>query len=306
MVPINLNLDTLRTLVVAYDLGGFGQAAEQLGRTPSAISLQMKRLQEDVGTPLFRKDGRTSALTETGEIVLRYARRMIELNDDLLSTVQGAALAGQIRIGMPQDFAETVLPEALSLFANLYPLVQIEVRIDGNAALAEAVEKEQLDVALVIGHAERPAAQRIGELELTWIAGERFSRHTDHQLPLVLLGPQCIFRKTALASLDDGEIPYRIALVSPSLAGLWAAANAGLGITVRANSGLPKTLVSDPTMFGLPPLGTIPLTIHQKRDKNGDAIERFAAILKTLAGKVIQHAGAVQAGAPTSSAVRLE
>lgn len=278
----NLNLDTLRTLVEAYDLGGFGQAAERLGRTPSAISLQMKRLQEDVGAPLFRKDGRTFALTEIGEIVLSYGRRILELNDELLHTVQGASLAGQVRIGLPQDFAETILPQALAQFARLYPLVQIEVKIDGNAALAEAVEKGQLDVALIIGHADRPMAQKVGELKMVWIAGENFSRRDDQDLPLVLLGPQCIFRRTAVEALNQAGIGWRIALVSPSLAGLWAAATAGLGITVRSNFGLPKTLTAGTTLFGLPELPSIPVSLHLKDKEGHGATERFAEILRDL------------------------
>jgi DNA-binding transcriptional LysR family regulator len=87
----NLDLDTVRTLVVANDLGGYGQAAERLGRTPSAISLQMKRLQEDIGSPLFKKHGRGLALTEAGELTLRFGRRLLALNDELLDTIQGAA-----------------------------------------------------------------------------------------------------------------------------------------------------------------------------------------------------------------------
>src|SRR5262245_8368763 len=144
----NLDLDTLRTLVVANDLGGYGEAARRLGRTPSAISLQMKRLQNEIGATLFRKDGRGVALTEAGEIVLRYGRRLLDLNDELLDTVRGASLKGSMRLGFSQDFAETILPAVLSQFTKHYPLVLMEVRIEGNAALVEAIEKGQLDIAL--------------------------------------------------------------------------------------------------------------------------------------------------------------
>jgi Bacterial regulatory helix-turn-helix protein, lysR family len=105
MLLRNLDLDVLRTLVTTHDVGGFAQATARLGRTPSAISLQMKRLQEELGTPLFRKHGRTLKLTEAGETALGYARRMLALNDELLETMQGATLAGTVRIGAPQDFA---------------------------------------------------------------------------------------------------------------------------------------------------------------------------------------------------------
>src|SRR5215469_17466176 len=117
---MNLDLDTLRAFALAHDLGGLAQAAERLGRTPSAISLQMKRLQDDLGVPLFRKRGRGLALTEAGEVTLTYARRILALNDELLDTMQGAKLAGHLRIGCPQDFAP-VLPSVLSQFASFYP-----------------------------------------------------------------------------------------------------------------------------------------------------------------------------------------
>ena len=106
-----LDLETLRALTMAIDRGGQGQAASELGRTPSAISLQMKRLQQDIGAPLFRKDGRGLSLTEAGEIAVSYARRMLALNDELLNRVRGASLTGSVRLGCSQDFAETVLPK---------------------------------------------------------------------------------------------------------------------------------------------------------------------------------------------------
>src|SRR6201995_1937421 len=105
MLLLNLDLDTLRTLVTTHDLGGLAQAADRLGRTPSAISLQMKRLQDELGVPLFRKRGRGLSLTEAGEVALAYARRILALNDELLDTMQGTNLAGHIRVGSPQDFA---------------------------------------------------------------------------------------------------------------------------------------------------------------------------------------------------------
>jgi DNA-binding transcriptional LysR family regulator len=282
MVLANLDLNTLRTLVVAYDLGGYGQAAERLGRTPSAVSLQMKRLQQDVGATLFRKNGRTLALTEAGEIVLRYGRRMLDLNDELLDTVRGAALAGEVKLGFSQDFADTVLPQALSRFTKLYPLVQIEVRIDGNAALVDAVENGQLDLALAIGHARRQTAHLLSEVQLVWIAGHEFSRRKDQILPLVVLGPQCMFRQQMLQALDRAGIAWRIAAVSPSLTGLWATAIAGLGVTVRGSIGLPAALTANATMFDLPAMDSIPITLHKANHEEPGAVERLTGIVSDL------------------------
>lgn len=284
---VNLDLDTLRTLVVANDLGGYGQAATRLGRTPSAISLQMKRLQADVGATIFRKTGRSVALTEAGEIVLRYARRMLALNDEVLDTVRGAALSGHVRIGASQDFVENVLPPALSRFTQLYPLVQLEVRIEGNATLVEAVEKGEIDLALVVGHAHRPTAITLGEIPLVWIAGRGFVRR-EEPLPLVVLGPQCVFRKAAIEQLDAAGHPWRIAAVSPSLTGLWALALAGLGITVRSGLGIPKTLVSGKTLFDLPPLGAFPVTLHAPTGRLSAGVERLRDILREIAARELR------------------
>ncbi len=262
MSRVVLDLDTLRTLVAASDLGGYGQAAQRLGRTPSAVSLQMKRLQDQVGVPLFRKAGRGVDLTPAGEIVLRYGRRLLSLNDELIDTVRGASLSGSVRLGCSQDFAENVLPQVLTRFASLYPLVMIELRIEGNGALADAVEAGELDLALVVGQAGRPRAQTVGTLAIEWIAGEGFTPRGDQPLPLVMLGPQCAFRKAALVALDAAGQAWRLAAVSPSLAGLWASAKGGLGVTARSAANLPAGLVSDPALFGLPVLGAFPITLH--------------------------------------------
>lgn len=277
-VRINLDLDTLRTLSVADDLGSLAQAAEQLGRTPSAISLQMKRLQDDLGAPLFRKRGRGLALTEAGVVVLTYARRILTLHDELLDTMQGANVAGQIRVGCTQDFA-SILPLILLHFSSLYPRMQVELRIEGNAALADAIEKSHLDLAVVIGHEDRAAAQAIGHLDLVWIASSSFAPPRDQPLPIAALGPQCVFRRRAIECLEAKKIPYRIAASSPSLDGLWAALLGGLGITARTALNLPEGLMSASSLCGLPALGQLPVTLQRSTHSDRVAIDRMAAFL---------------------------
>jgi DNA-binding transcriptional LysR family regulator len=274
----NLDLDTLRTLSVAHDLGGLAQAAEQLGRTPSAISLQMKRLQEDLGMSLFRKRGRGLALTEAGEVALAYARRILALNDELLDTMQGASLAGHIRIGCPQDFAP-ILPSVLSQFASFYPRMQVELAVEGNSALADAVENSRIDLAVVIGHETRPTAQTVGQLELVWIGSSDFIPPQGQPLPLAVLGPQCAFRKRVIENLETAKIPFRIAANSPSLEGLWAALLGGLGITARTAFNLREGLVSAESLYKLPPLGSLPVTLHRNSHSNGVAAGRMALLL---------------------------
>ena len=277
-VRTNLDLDTLRTLSVAQELGSLAQAAEQLGRTPSAISLQMKRLQDDLGIVLFRRHGRNLALTEAGVVVLDYARRILTLHDELLDAMQGASIAGNIRLGCTQDFAP-ILPSVLSQFSLLYPRMQIELRIEGNAALADAVEASQIDLAVVIGQEGRAAAQTVGHLDLVWIAASSFAPPQDQPLPLAALGPQCIFRKRVIEHLDERQIPYRIAANSPSLDGLWASLLGGLGVTARTALNLPAGLISSGSLYGLPELGQLPVTLQRSAHSDSKAIDRIAELL---------------------------
>lgn len=274
----NLDLDTLRTLSVAQELGSLAQAAEQLGRTPSAISLQMKRLQDDLGIVLFRKHGRNLALTEAGVVVLDYARRILALNDELLDTMQGTSIAGNISLGCTQDFA-SILPSVLSQFSLLYPRMQIELRIEGNAALADAVEASQIDLAVVIGHEGRAAAQTIGHLDLVWIAASSFAPPQNQPLPLAALGPRCIFRRRVIEHLDERKIPYRIASNSPSLDGLWASLLGGLGVTARTVLNLPDGLIASGSLYGLPELGQLPVTLQRSAHSDSKATDRMAALL---------------------------
>jgi DNA-binding transcriptional LysR family regulator len=277
-VRINLDLDTLRTFSVARELGNLGRAAEQLGRTPSAVSLQMKRLQDDLGVPLFRKHGRGLTLTEAGIVALDYARRILALHDELLDTMQGTKVAGNIRVGCTQDFA-AILPSVLSHFSSLYPRMQVELRIEGNGVLADAIEVSQIDLAVIIGHESRTTAQTIGQLDLVWIASSSFALPQGQPLPLATLGPQCAFRKGVVEQLESKKVPYRIAATSPSLDGLWAALLGNLGITVRTALNLPEGLVSSNSLFNLPHLGQLPVTLHRNAHSDNMAIDRMASLL---------------------------
>lgn len=280
------DLDALRALTLAHQLGGYGNAAEKLGRTPSAVSLQMKRLQASIGVPLFRKEGRAVVLTEAGEITLHFAQRLLALSDEMLDTVRGAAATGSVRIGVSQDFADIVLPAVLAQFVRLYPLVLVELRIEGNAALVAALEKSELDLALVIGHPKR-GASALGEIDLVWIADPHFREHAERPLSLVMFGPQCAFRQEAIKKLDEIGRGWRIAAVSPSLAGLWAAASAGLGITARSRLGIPTHLASDEQLLDLPRLDPFPVTLHTRSKVRNECVARLRDMVSNAAVEAI-------------------
>lgn len=291
MNPTNLDLDTLRTLATAHDLGGFAQAAHRLGRTPAAISLQMKRLQSELGVPLFRKNGRGLSLTEYGETTLIYGRRILALNDELLETIQGASLEGVLRLGCPQDFA-AILPGVLSQFSAIYPRMRMELRVEGNGALADAIEKNQLDIALIIGHADRARSKTIGKVHLVWIASETFVPPAGEPLPIAVLGPQCAFRKCMIERLEQIGMTHRIAATSPSIDGLWAAVLGGAGITARTRLNLPERASAGESLFSLPDLGSFPITLHRNH-ASGAALDHLSKLL--VEGVTLRMRGAPDA-----------
>lgn len=295
MARLTLDLDVLRTLVAAQALGGFNRAADQIGRTQSAVSQQVRRLEQQLGQALYRKSGRGVALTEAGDVMLAYARKLLELNDEAVAAIRGVAVEGTVRFGLPSDLAETWLSATLGRFKRAHPTVLIEAVVERNAVLLEQLDKGKLDVVLAFGGEQRTDAQRLADLPMRWIgpASQPFSFAADEPLPLVMYGPPCFFRQAGIDALGTAGIPWRTAFTSPSLHGLWAAIDAGLGVTVRTALGLPPSLAVLDERNGLPPVPTIALCLHDARRELTPAAGRLKDILmETLAANL--------AGVPTA------
>ncbi|VEC01511.1 HTH-type transcriptional regulator gltC [Cedecea lapagei] len=254
----NLDLDVLRTFVTGMTLGSFARAAERLGRSTSAISAQLKKLEEQIGKPVVKKSGRGLVLTPTGEIILSYAKRLLELNDAAMAAVADTQLSGHLRVGFQEDFGEGLLTEALGSFSRTHPSVKIEARIARNTELEFALNHSQLDMALLWQTPSTSVENEIGQIPLHWIGiPERIQEYLNNgqPLPLVTFDAPCILRHRAIEALDAAGLPWRIAFTSSSLNGLWAAARAGLGITPRTQVGKPVDLPVIHTLPSLPSLG---------------------------------------------------
>lgn len=277
------DLDALRSFVTGMELGSFAKASERLGRSTSAVSAQLKKLEDQAGTAIFRKAGRGLALTEAGESMLGYARRLIDLNDEAASAVRDVELEGWVRLGLQEDFGETVLPQVLGRFARAHPKVKIEARITRSQELAERVATGSLDLALAWDNgAALPNSTPIADVQLRWVGPIKFdmSDWRGSPLPLVSLEAPCLLRTIATERLDRADRAWRLAFSSPSLAGIWAAVAAGLGLTIRTDIGLPPTVAAlRPEASGLPALPKLGLRLHRK-DAEGDPVtQRLADIL---------------------------
>ncbi len=278
MLLANLDMDILRTLVTAMNHGGFAKAAERLGRSQSAVSLQMRRLEESVGRPLFRRQGRGLALTDAGDVVLGYARRILELNDQALMAARGISVEGTVRFGVPQDFGETWLPGVLAQFARVHPSVTVEVRVDRTNNLMDHIGAGGLDLALLWGNPP-PGATLVKRLPMAWIGLKGYVAERGEELPLALFEAPCVFRRHGIEALERSGRRWRLAVTSPSLAGLWAAASAGLGITVRTRLGLPPQLASLSPSGDLPTLPETALSLYTSEASASPAVARLREIL---------------------------
>jgi len=275
----NLDMDVLRTLAVAMDLGGFGKAAERLGRSQSAVSLQMRKLETRVGRPLFRRQGRSLGLTDAGDVVLGYARRILELNDQAVAAARGIAVGGSVRFGVPQDFGDTWLPGVLARFGRSHPSVLIEARVDRSNKLVERINEGGLDLALMWGNPPLPNTMAIHRLPMVWIGPKGYACAKGETVPLALFESPCVFRQPGVEVLERKQRPWRLAFTSPSLSGLWAAAAAGLGVTVRTALGLPSSLAALGKSSGLPKLPQIALSLYAAEANPPRAVARLREIL---------------------------
>jgi DNA-binding transcriptional LysR family regulator len=233
-----LDLDLVRSVVTIAETGSFTRAAERLLRTQSTISLQVKRLEAQLGRRLFDRTPRSLRLTLDGERLLPEMRALLELHDAILSRNAEDVIEGTIRLGTPEDFATSHLSGVLARFAQSHPRIALEVTCDLTLNLIERFRAGEFDLVLVKREISgETGGVRVWREPLIWVSGDDRWPEGRH-LPLVVSPAPCVYRKRAIESLDRAGKPWRIAYTCGSLAGALAAVKAGLGVAV-----LPKDMV---------------------------------------------------------------
>lgn len=282
-----LEHDVLRTFVAIAESGSFTRAARQVFRTPSAVSMQIKRLEETLGQAVFLREPRHVRLTPEGEALLGYARRLLELNEEAVAQFLSPALNGTVRLGTPDDVGTRVLPAVLSQFSRTHPAVQVDVRVDRSAELIQRIEAGDLDVALVTAGNDGQndaGGQVVYSERLVWAGRDGGTAGQRSPLPLVLADQGCAWRGMALAALDRGGHRYRIAYTSEHCGAQEAAMLADIAI-----GPFPRSLVQPPLRVlddgALPPLGAYQIMLMRagNRSSAADAMadyvtERFRAL----------------------------
>lgn len=228
---MNLDIDLLRTFAAVADCGSFTGAAEVVARTQSAVSLQVKRLEERLGCKVLERTSRTLGLTPEGTTLLAYARRMLELNDESVRRLAEPAVQGTYRLGITEYFVPTELPALLARFAAAYPGVHAEVRMGLSSELHKALRARALDAAIV-RLAPRESPRALWKEPQVWVAGDALVLRREEPVPLVLLPAPCVLREHAIDSMKRKRRPWRLAYTGSSMASVQAAVRAGLGVSI--------------------------------------------------------------------------
>lgn len=250
----NLDLDLLRSFAAVADLGSISAAARKVGRSQSAVSLQMDRLAEALGFPVLERRGRAVIPTPRGGAFLDDARRLLDLNDQVLTLHVHGAFAQPLRLGFVQDVGEQVMQRILSRLSASFPQAPITVRVCSTVTMLDKLRAEDLDLAVGFrAECDLPATLLLRE-PMIWIAARHLRLDRNAPVPLVLFENPCICRSAAISALTGAGRAFRVAFSSPSLPGLMAAVGAGIGVTVRSPRALRPDLavVADLDGTGLP------------------------------------------------------
>ncbi|MDO8959150.1 MAG: LysR substrate-binding domain-containing protein [Rhodocyclaceae bacterium] len=276
----NLDMEALRALVAIADTASFSTAALQLGRTQSAISLQIKRLEAMLGQTLLRRvQGRVDGATAEGRAFISYARQILRLNDEAYSAVAEDTAAGTLRVGLPEELMESVFPAAMSRYQALYPRMRLRLQSDVSANLRQGLDSGELDLIL-FKHCDRsvPAsASSVWQEPLVWMAGEAYAADLPTPVPLALFGENCAFRIAATGALAKAGLAWQLTYSGSSTTGLRHAVRCGLGITALPGSLLiPGMVVVE---AGLPGLPNARIAARHAPGEVHPAADRFVALL---------------------------
>ena len=271
---MDLPTDLLRTFIAVNDHGGFTRAAEVVHLTQSAVSMQIRRLEELVGKELFTRQGRSVDLTPEGETLSRHARQILKLQDQAVSALMQPEVEGTVRLGIPDDYV-SFLPPIFTQFSRTHPKVQVEIFCRQSSEIHELMRREELDLALVTANCGNPIT--IGTVvrmePLIWIASSLRAVEKEDPVPLAMFTDKCFVHEEAVRTLERMGRSCRVAYSSPSMAGLMAAVQSGLAVALVTRTNVPEDARVLGPDDGFPIMPPVPLELHRRP---GAAVEVLA------------------------------
>ncbi|MCH8550364.1 MAG: LysR family transcriptional regulator [Natronospirillum sp.] len=282
-----MDTELLKAFVAVTETGGFSAAGKLLHRTQSAVSLQIKRLEDRMGEALFRRTSRQVVLTPAGGRLLPYARHILKLHDEAIRVMGAESPETLIRLGITEEQAIAYLPELLGRFAREYPHVRIEVICEASSLLVRDFQDGLLDAILAIRHTPTQSGQLLGREPLVWVASAEHPLPRRDPLPLALNPEGCIYRANAFAALGREEIHWDVRYTSQSPTGINLPVQLGLAATVKTPRSIPKNCRIIGPEAGLPALGHVETELHRSPSQANN--EAFNAFCELLVG-IVTHA----------------
>jgi DNA-binding transcriptional LysR family regulator len=269
-MPPVLEPELLQTFIAIAETGRFTEAAKRVGRTQSAVSMQIKRLEETIGRPLFVRDGRSVKLSSDGELLLGHARRVLRAHEEALAAFHPSQLAGAVTIGTPDEYAVAFLPTILRSFAETHPQVLVNVVCEPTRSLMPKLDMDEIDIILFTegGEVDRDDGKSDPILlrePVVWAASAEHGVYQDDPVPLALFQPGCRFRQWAISALADAGRGYRINYTSVSFAGIETAIRAGLAVGAIPRSNVTPGLRTLSERDGFPALPDYALAMRRAK-----------------------------------------
>lgn len=278
----NLPIDLLRTFVSVSDVGGFTSAGELLGRTQPTVSLQVKRLEGLLNQTLLYRNGSRVSLTTAGEDIYQYAQKILSLNDEAVGLYANDGLTGHINLGIPSEFATTLLPKVISRFSRTYPNVTIEVTCALSKELLTGHGRDKYDLILALyDDYEEAGGSLIQVDELVWVTNKSHDNHKKPVMSLVVAPNGCIYRNRGIKVLDELDLPWQVVYTIPDLTGILSAINEGIGVTVLAKSVVPSSLDIVRSSDKFPALGSVGISLVKANRRPIEAVDRLAEYFVT-------------------------
>lgn len=264
-----IDIDVMKTFVAIAETQSFSKAAQRVFRTPSAVSMQIKKMEEVLGVPVFERDSRSVGLTQDGEMLLSYARRIIALSNEMMARFIMPEMEGTVRLGAPDDYGNRILPDLLKRFAETHPNVNIDVVMDNTAPLITRFEEGEIDVMLYTSSSENAMendAIIAFEEDLVWAGAKNGSAHLQEPLPVSMWEKTCAWRRRASDSLDKSNRSYRMAYKSAHSIVQRSAVAADLAVAPMPKSFIEEPLVALGEKDGMPPIGTYQIRMRMKEN----------------------------------------
>lgn len=269
---------TLTCFVAVAEAGSFTRAAEKVARSQSAVSQQITKLEKQIGKPLFRRSKHLT-LTPEGETLLTYARQIIQLNRDALDRFKQPELQGEVRFGLPEDFASVFLADVLSEYNALHPRILLNIECDLTINLFSRFKKKQFDLVLVKMNrpSDFPNGIDVWSESLEWVGNRSFFANRNQPLPLVVSPHPCVYRARAIEALEKIKRDWRVVFSSQSYASTVAACKAGMGVMVLPRNMVPEDIAIVRKARGIPKLDDTHISLLKHNANNGavNSFEKF-------------------------------